>query len=277
MAILNHFQITENDSDPKLICEECASELILVTKFHEKCKLATEALQRLKDGNDVRNPEEVSLSVEIVDNTSPESVHKDVNSIDSDTNAHPIMTKTEIEENVEYITADAYAEENYEYVIIDENVVRLSDGLSDLSPKVNDDDGDTIEDADDNFTVVTEYINAEEMDDTNNDVDIATSGTADDSFVGNVDIDASIQNQLHRARKKKIGFGSPKSSAKININHNCKICGAGFAQLPNLNRHMQTHAEASVDNVFTCGTCRSSFTEYVISSTGLCCIFRSFV
>lgn len=199
---------------------------------------------------------------------SPKSVHKDVNSIDSDTNAYPEITKTEIDENVEYITADSYAEENYEYVIIDENVVGLSEGLSELSPKANEDDGDTgdtMEDADDNFTVVTEYINAEEMDDTNNDVDVATSETADDNFVENVDIDASIQNQLHRARKKKIGFGSPNSSAKININHSCKICGAGFAQLPNLNRHMQTHADASVDNVFTCGTCRSSFTEYVES------------
>lgn len=225
-----------------MICEECASELILVTKFHEKCKLATEALQRLKDGSDLKNDEEVSLSVEIMDTASPKNEPKDVSLIDGDRNAYTEAIKAENDEHVEYITAEAYTEENYEYVIIDENAV-----------------GDGIAEADENFTVVTEYINAEETDDTNNDGDMAASEPADDCFVNNSDI---IQDQLHRARKKKVGFGSPNSTSKININHSCKICGAGFAQLLNLNRHMQTHAITSVDNVFTCGTCRSSFTEY---------------
>lgn len=281
------FQIMPDGIDPKLICEECASELILVAKFHEKCKSATETLSQLKESNEPKchndslpaNVQIISGQTENIDEMFEEdqlidddnvvmALHDNTTSAETVT-ASPLNTTVK-HEQVEYITDTTALEDDFDYVIIDENVVSLPPIY-----RQSIDEDSLIEEIDDNVTVVTEYLNdADELTDSGQgNLDDDDSGGAGGSNSGGIssaeidvndvtdDLDGVIRNQLNRAKRRKVEFGGLKASSKININYSCNLCGAGFAQFTNLTRHLETHSKMVPGEMLTCASCKETFTE----------------
>jgi hypothetical protein len=270
--------------DPKLICEECASELILVAK----CKSATETLSQLKESNEPKysndslpvNVQIISGQTENIDEMFEEDqlitednivMTLDDNETSAGTVAAPPLNSTVKNEHVEYITDTTALEDDFDYVIIDENVVSLPP----MNQRQSIDEDSLIEEIDDNVTVVTEYLNdADELTDSGQgNLDDDDSGGAGGSGSGGIssaeidgndvtdDLDGVIRSQLNRAKRRKVEFGSLKASSKININYSCNLCGAGFAQFTNLTRHLETHSKMVPGEMLTCASCKETFTE----------------
>lgn len=66
-------------------------------------------------------------------------------------------------------------------------------------------------------------------------------------------------------RKSTVIKGDTIKTVQTVMNR-CNVCGAGFAQLKNLTRHLQTHSDADINelNRFACTTCDELFTEWVL-------------
>lgn len=233
---LHYFQITPEDVDPKLICEDCANELVMVAKFHQKCKTATDMLLHLKVTAESK-PSSATFAVEIIDDNTlkPDQIIVE---------EHEEEQADSFEEKQECVKAENH-DDDYEYVIFDENTSLRRERVDTITAATANDS--FIEEADDLF-VVAEYLNSD-------------SEELTDANKNDVDEDDPLHDQLHRAKRRRIEFGSPKTTAKININHCCKICGAGFAQLSNLTRHLATHTNMAPDDVLACGTCNQTFEE----------------
>lgn len=288
------FQICPDGIDPKLICEECASELILVAKFHEKCKSATETLCQLKETSETKytitaatvDDDSLPDNVQIIGAQCEkiEQIYVNEPQLDDDnivlTLGHNAVTAAAAaaspppgavkDEQIEYITdTGAFPEEDFDYVIIDENVVQLP--VINRSQSIDEDS--LIEEIDDNVTVITEYLHtdADELTDSGQgNLDDDDSGGGGGGSVSGAEIDAAdaaddldgvIRNQVNRAKRRKVEFGSAKASSRININYSCNLCGAGFAQFTNLTRHLETHTKMVPGEMLTCTTCKQTFNE----------------
>lgn len=205
-----------DDDNPKLICEDCVRELAMVAKFHDKCQRATDSLDQLREEYETRNTRNVMLNVEIIDSATMKA--------EEGTGGH-LLTETDLNDDdesdmdaVEYIT-EQFPQEGFDYVVIDDSPVDM--GSFDGTPN----DDCLIEETDDDLAVATEYFCPE------------TEDNADDSqlipkieeVVDDIpeDLEGIIRTQIERARRRKIEFGSPSSNSKMNINHFCKMCGAG--------------------------------------------------
>lgn len=53
----------------------------------------------------------------------------------------------------------------------------------------------------------------------------------------------SPKTQTSKSKHKHIEEIENKLETKMTINHHCKLCGAGFAQINNFTKHLQTHNE----------------------------------
>lgn len=92
-----------DDNDPKQLCDQCTTDLVMVAKFREKCGMSEIALEQLK-------------SQAIKRNEVDQSETNTVNAKDSEQN-----NDDQFFENVEY------AEENVEYIIYDSDFIEESD------------------------------------------------------------------------------------------------------------------------------------------------------
>lgn len=240
-----------DDNNPKFICEDCVYELALVAKFHEKCRLATDALERIRTKSESKQMSDVMLNVEIIDSATMKA--------EESTGGH-LLAETGLSDGqsdidgVEYI-AEPYPQEGFDYVIIDDNPVEM-ESLDDAP----NDDG-IIEETEDDMAVVTEYY-CPESEENGNDTSVVSKVETVEEI--SEEVEGIIRTQIERAKRRKIEFGSPSTTTKMNINHFCKMCGAGFAQLTNLTRHLRMHGDNLSGDIITCGNCGKHFTEYVL-------------
>lgn len=85
--------MSNEDSHPKKLCDDCTTELVMVAKFREKCDISAAALDQLK-----RQMNKEHKSEEIV-------------STDAETNHDAFYESLEYtEENVEYVIYDTTAD-----------------------------------------------------------------------------------------------------------------------------------------------------------------------
>lgn len=226
----------------------------MVAKFHEKCKQATDVLERLKVAPETRQAP-AAFAVEILDGNS---LKTEQNTMD-ETGESCITSGDETERTkVSYIKDEATEEEDYEYVIIEGNDTLHREEVSSVDASsaariaaASADAGNMEED----MFVVAEYLNSDSeelIDAKGQSMSVDDAGEASDS-------EAHIHT--HQIKPKRLDMGSPKTAAKINIRHCCKICGAGFAQLDNLTRHLATHTNTAPDDIVACDMCNQTFEE----------------
>lgn len=217
----------------------------MVAKFHEKCKMATKTLQDLKEGSEAKSSPGL-FAVEFVDDNPLKSDQfnlEDPEALDiSDGGDDTRRSKSGC------VVKQEMPDDDFEYVILDETAaLKRDDSVAGDETEANASDS-IIEDVDDLY-VVAEYLNSD------SETDAMT-----DRLEADAD-DPESYNQLQRARLRRVEFDSSTTAAKININHCCKICGAGFAQVSNLTRHLATHTNMAPDDVPACGVCNQTFEQ----------------
>lgn len=119
--------LNENfDGHPKLICEECFSELLMVAKFREKCAMAEKTLQWLIKTTDSRNAIQlVANELKIV----PAQESKAMAVVSA-------RTANAIDENVEFVECVTdTVDDHSEYMIIenDETTAESDDAADPIS------------------------------------------------------------------------------------------------------------------------------------------------
>lgn len=53
----------------------------------------------------------------------------------------------------------------------------------------------------------------------------------------------SSKRHISHTKNKRSDEFEDKPNLKLTINHHCKLCGAGFAQMNNFTKHLLTHNE----------------------------------
>lgn len=96
-----------DESYPKLVCEECTGELVMVAKFREKCAMSTAALGQLIKQLNTKS----TTIMKIIDSKSEHIANRRSNAESSRTATE--SRKEAIDEPIEY------DDENVEYVIFD--------------------------------------------------------------------------------------------------------------------------------------------------------------
>ncbi|XP_037039340.1 zinc finger protein 12-like isoform X1 [Bradysia coprophila] len=204
-------EMTINDKDvyPKIICDECLRELLVVTKFKEKVKLAEHTLGQLITADDrTSNCDEV-----IIEETE-----------DSEIDGY-VTIKRESEAYVpeeEVVNTGSYEE------------VEFLD-LNGPTETLNTVQYVTVGKCDDEF--IDEIIEECSVDDSDI-VETIVSDTTDT-------INRSAVKQ--KSPSKQTPQHLSPSDSKVIINFNCAFCGAGFMHSSNLKKHMLTHRSETFD------------------------------
>lgn len=212
---------------------------MLVAKFHEKCKQATETLEKLKAGT---SPRPSSFAVEFIEDADlkPEQLiiedPEEEYLTDDDDNKLNLKGESPLK--------NEQTDENYDYMLFDETDAYRRNDVAVGASATTTDDNNIIEEVDEMY-VMAEYLNSDTEELVNNNRQMS---------------EGESEQQMQSDRTKQHHrIGSPKYAAKVNINHCCKICGAGFAQLSNLTRHLTTHTNPAPDDVVACGKCNMTF------------------
>lgn len=113
--LLNLIKERSGDYYPKLICEECTTELVLVAKFREKCAISSVTLDHLSKQMEQKaqtEPKDTAI------NPNTEKQWTKTNQSKTKTNESKQNSQSNNEifyENLEYV------DDNVEYVIFDNN------------------------------------------------------------------------------------------------------------------------------------------------------------
>lgn len=248
MKLLLNFIITsqmliEAKDCPNLVCEECLGELIMFAKFREKCQMSTTALNELNKqlGQKSKTINLKLISTQnslIIEENSRTEVLLDIDTENiKNRNITDNFSESIDDENVDYVIFDSSQD------LIEENeVIEKTDELS------------------------TDCPNSEE----NVKLLIIICIRKHDFNKSNFQVSEKRRNDNHSLkphrksvkRKPSLMKREKVKSVQTDLNR-CHVCGAGFAQLKNLTRHLQTHSDADISelNRFACTACDELFTE----------------
>lgn len=226
--------LSEAKDCPNLVCEECTGELIMVAKFREKCQMSTTALNEL---NKQLGQKSKTIDLNLISTQNSLIIE------DPGTEALLDLDTENIKnENIEY------DDENVEYVIFDS----IQD-LIEENEVIDKTDGQSIA-SEENVMVLI----------------IIICILRYDFNESNFQASEKRQRENHSSKpprkiaKRKPNVITRKKVKSVQTDFNrCNVCGAGFAQLKNLTRHLQTHSDADINelNRFACTTCDELSTE----------------
>lgn len=91
-----------DDSFPKLVCEECTGELVMVAKFREKCAMSTAALGQL-----TKQIHRSSTTILKLISPQMETIEEDPKTNDDSIRSDTIEPIEYDDDNVEYVIIDS--------------------------------------------------------------------------------------------------------------------------------------------------------------------------
>lgn len=205
----------------------------MVAKFREKCQMSTTALNEL---NKQLGQKSKTINLNLISTHNSLIIEDPGTEVLLDTDTENIKN-----ENIEY------DDENVEYVIFDS-----SQDLIEENEVIDKIDEQSIASEENVMVLIIVY------------------NLRYDFNESNFQASEERQRENHSSkpprkiakRKSNVVTRKKVKSAQTDFNR-CNVCGAGFAQLKNLTRHLQTHSDADINelNRFACTTCDELFTE----------------
>lgn len=120
-----HLQLSSDISDPKQLCEDCTTELVMVAKFFQKCNDSTVALDQLK------------RQINKLNKTKQTPIRLDITTVVDSKDADTDLYYESFDENVEYVIYDSSTDiiEETDTAIEPHEIQHIDDIASDCENK----------------------------------------------------------------------------------------------------------------------------------------------
>ncbi|XP_037814425.1 uncharacterized protein LOC119605404 [Lucilia sericata] len=228
-------QINEGDIFPKYLCENCTRELLITSKFRDKCNKSKEILYELLENSRIIEIEETSTN----SNDIIEYCAEDLNDLveeDLIIEEESIEKETAELEPIQDIEINEQQESTLS--LLRKNIAETTNETEINQLETNIEETITVENKSENLPLVAE--------ETGNVIPVIVSW--DDSTVVVAQEDESMLTSTTKALSEKL---------KRSHMYKCDICGAIFKQAINLQKHLQKSHDPI--HFFTCSKCEHWF------------------